>query len=213
MKLSTAKYLRTVEIQGSWWNVLNQARRILSGKINDRLWAEASVHEISQSVFKRDITLQIAQLEWLNKNSSIEDRKNFSLNMRLILLKLQIFSILDKADAWKVWQAITQPEGLEKIVNDASFFYHVFYWPLLLLGELSEKWFLTKEIASVFPRDCIIQDYRNNVSPRSNKSSTQKCIDNLKAEIEKAEKQWNIEYLDTLRHQLQAIEDNIRRYF
>lgn len=215
MKLSTAKYLRTVEIQGSWWNVLDQARRILSGKINNRLWAEASVHDISQSVFQQDILIHLAWIHGFNKeNMNEEVRKKIIFGISLALLKLQIFSILDKSDARRVWWTILKPGSLNKMRdNEKRFFYHISHWPLLLLSELLEIWFLPPELASIFPRRCIIGDYENNLSPSAAESATYSYMSDLNRDIETAQNEWNTREVERLQSQLRVIEENIRRYF
>lgn len=219
MKFSTAKFLWTVEVKGDWWNVLNRARMILAGKVNDRLWAEQMVHQISNSVFQTDVLQQIAELEWIKVTRENRGKlETLSLSIKLILLKLQIFAILDKTDARTLWNIILKEESLNKIQRSGHFFYHIHHWPLLLLSELLDLWLFPQDrnererLANIFPRSCIEEDYIKWLSFQDSKSETYHWLRDLKEEKKEVEKTWDKREVARINRQIKTIEENIERY-
>jgi hypothetical protein len=214
MKLSTIKLLKDVHIKDDWWKVLDIARRILSWKINDRLQAESNVHRISQAIFRDDIIKRLATSEWFTKdNMDQKARKNFILTIKLVLLKLQLFAILDRVDARTVWENIKTPQWIDKISQDPNFFYHISHWPVLLLSELLWKWFLPDGYADIFPRSCILDDFMNSLRPTDPESSTFQHVADLKEDIKQAQDEWADNEATRLQSRLKVIEANIQRYF
>ena len=213
MKLSTIKYLSGIEIGEDWGNVLRKARQILSWKINDRLWAEASVHQISQSVFTQEHLIRLLWSEWyIGENINTEVQKKFIFAVKLILLKLQIFTILDRQDARSVWKKIIEWEWLDRIKTNKDFFYHISHWPVLLLSELCAMWFLPPELTRVFPRSCIVDDYNNWKLSNDESSTTYQTLANLKEQLDDAIDMWDKSEIKRLKKTIETIEMNAQRY-
>lgn len=209
MKLSTAKFLDTLEVEKEWWTVLSRARTIINGKVNDRLGAYDTVHNISQTIYNDDIINELAELEWIDKKNAWD----FLFGIQLHLLRLRIFSILDVKDAKKVWEVILEPEKQKLLKGNHTFFYHIWHCPVLLLCESIENGLFPKDdenrLASIFPRSCIEDDYQNWLTIDNSESETRETILELQEELSWCKYKDDIE---RIKRQVEILKQNAARY-